>query len=349
MKKVTLKKVLSLKRFNEITGKYSRASILVAGDVILDRFVYGSVSRISPEAPVPVVLVHREECLLGGAGNVALNLKTLGAHPFLLAAVGRDSNGTLVRELLKKNGIDSYLIERDTTTTTKTRVIARTQQVVRIDSEVINRLNTAELQKIKIFLREKTESFNGIIISDYNKGFITKQLISLLFKDSRKHGNMLMVDPKVEHFPYYKKVTCITPNKTEASLFMHSKEPEEISGVEKLGRRIQNRLRCENLLITLGKDGMLLLEKTGRAIHIPTAAREVFDVTGAGDTVIGVFTLSLSVGASALESAVIANLAAGITVAKLGTATASLKELRDAFKKAGSTLYITSNEQNKNL
>jgi len=309
--KVALKEVLGLKRFDAITREYKNSEILVFGDLILDRFIYGDASRISPEAPVPVVLVHKEEYHLGGAGNVASNIRALGAQPFLISAVGKDKNGKIVKELLRKNEIETHLIERNFPTTIKTRVIARNQQVVRIDNEVVDRLNRTEVLSIKRILKEKTGRFNGMIISDYNKGFVSKDGISILLDIKKEGGGILTVDPKVEQFSHYKSVTCVTPNKKEASLFMHTREPEKISGVEKLARRLKNRLHCENILITLGKDGIFLLEKNGRTIHIPTAAKEVFDVTGAGDTVIGVFSLSLSAGASVLESAIIANVAAG--------------------------------------
>lgn len=337
VKKIALKNVINTERFDAITCGYRGAKALVTGDLILDRFVYGNVSRISPEAPVPVVLVQKEECMLGGAGNVALNIRALGASPFLVATVGKDENARVLKALLEKEGIDSFLLEREQPTTTKTRVIAKTQQVARIDNETIDRLSPHEMLTVKKVLMEKCSADTGMIISDYNKGFVTKQLISMLSDIKKSSGCILTVDPKVEHFPFYRNVTCITPNKSEASMFLNRKEPEEISHIEKLAGEIKKRIHCENLLITLGKDGMLLLEENRRATHIPTAAREVFDVTGAGDTVIGVLTLSLAAGASVLEAAAIANLAAGIIVAKLGTASASLKELRNAFSEKKDT------------
>ncbi|MCM8820722.1 MAG: D-glycero-beta-D-manno-heptose-7-phosphate kinase [Candidatus Omnitrophica bacterium] len=332
MEKVVLKKIIDNKRFDEITGKYSKTEVIVAGDLILDRFIYGSVSRISPEAPVPVVVVQKEEQMLGGAGNVALNIKTLGGNPFLIASLGRDRDGRVLKEILEDKSIDSFLIERDSTTITKTRVIARTQQVVRIDREDIKKLTDEDILNIKKTLDEKIKNVSGIIISDYSKGFITKKLISIFLTYKKKYGKILTVDPKVEHFTYYKNVTCITPNRAEASDVMHIKEPELLDDIRKLGTRIKKRIGCEHLLITLGKDGMMLFENCGNVIHIPTVAKEVFDVTGAGDTVIAVFTLSLSAGASVIEAAIISNIAAGITVAKLGTASTSQNELREIFR-----------------
>ena len=338
--KITLKKIIDRERFNEIVGQYKKTEVVVAGDLILDRFVYGNVSRISPEAPVPVVLVQKEEQMLGGAGNVALNIKTLEGIPYLIASIGRDENGRRLKEILEEKRITFSLIERDVPTTTKTRVIARTQQVVRIDREEVKKLTDDEVVAVEKLLEEKVPRIGGIILSDYNKGFITKKLIGVFLKIRKKCGTILTVDPKVEHFSYYKNVTCITPNRAEASEFLHRKEPETLEEVSELGKRIINRLRCEYLLITLGKDGMMLFEK-GRIVHIPTVAREVFDVTGAGDTVIAVFTLSLAAGASVVESAIISNIAAGITVAKLGTASTSQKELKDTFREILEKEYVS--------
>lgn len=340
MKKIPLNKIIDRKRFDEITKRYEKTRVIVAGDLILDRFVYGSVSRISPEAPVPVVLVQREEQMLGGAGNVALNIKSLGGIPYLVASIGKDGEGQELKDILEAKGIESFLLERDYPTTTKTRVIARTQQVVRIDREDVRKLTDDEVLTIKGVLQKELGNTKGIIISDYNKGFITKKLIGVFLNQKKKHGKILTVDPKLEHFPYYRNVTCITPNRTEASSFLHIKEPEQLQDIRKIGERIVRRLGCENLLITLGKDGMMLFEKKGRVLHIPTVAKEVFDVTGAGDTVIAVFTLSLSAGASIIESAIISNIAAGITVAKLGTASTSQKELKETFRDVLEKEYI---------
>ncbi|MCM8830148.1 MAG: bifunctional ADP-heptose synthase [Candidatus Omnitrophica bacterium] len=332
MKKVALKKIIDKKRFDEITGRYSKTRVIIAGDLILDRFVYGSVSRISPEAPVPVLLVQKEDVMLGGAGNVAFNIKTLGGNPFLIAAIGSDSDGKILKNILEDQSIDSFLIERDIPTTTKTRIIARTQQVVRIDREEIKKLKDGDIVEVKRVLDDIYKNYHGVIISDYSKGFITKKLISIFLTYKKKYGKVLTVDPKVEHFPYYKNVTCITPNRAEASEVMHIKEPESLDDIRKLGIRIKRRIGCEHLLITLGKDGMMLFENYDKVIHIPTVAKEVFDVTGAGDTVIAVFTLSLSAGASVIESAIISNIAAGITVAKLGTASTNQNELKETFR-----------------
>ena len=338
--RIILKKIIDRDRFNEIVVRYGKTKVIVAGDLILDRFVYGSVSRISPEAPVPVVLVQKEEEMLGGAGNVALNIKSLGGNPFLIASIGRDGYGKILKDVLKEKGITSFLLERDTPTTTKTRVIARTQQVARIDREEAKKLIDDEVLIVKGILKKEVNDTRGIIISDYNKGFITRKLITTLLNLKKNYGKILTVDPKVEHFSYYKNVTCITPNRAEASEFLHKKEPETLDEIRVLGEKIMRYLKSEHLLITLGKDGMMLFERGGNIVHIPTVAKEVFDVTGAGDTVIAVFTLSLSAGASVLEAAIISNIAAGITVAKLGTASTSQKELRETFRMAMDKEYI---------
>ena len=340
MEKILLKKIIDKKRFDEITEGYKKTKVIVAGDLILDKFMYGSVSRISPEAPVPVVLVQQEEHMLGGAGNVAQNIKTLGGIPFIIATVGRDSDGVILQDILKEWEIEAYLIQKDSPTTTKTRVIARTQQVARIDREDTGKLSDKEALSVKQVLLEEGASAKGVVISDYKKGFITKQLIRTFINYKEKYGKILTVDPKVEHFPYYKDVTCITPNRAEASEFMRINEPNTPEDIKKLGKNIIRSLMCENLLITLGKDGMMLFEKKGKIMRIPTVAREVFDVTGAGDTVIAVFTLSLLAGASVVEAAIISNIAAGITVAKLGTAFTSQRELRETFRDVLAKEYI---------
>lgn len=340
MEKVALKKVIDRKRFNEIIARYRQTKVVVAGDLILDRFVYGSVSRISPEAPVPVVLVQKEEQMLGGAGNVAFNIRTLGGNPYLIASIGRDEAGRTLKEVLKEKEIASFLLERDIPTTTKTRVVARTQQVARIDREEVKKLTDDEVLNVKRVLQTEGEGARGIIISDYNKGFITKKLIGAFLNYQKAYNKVLTVDPKVEHFPYYKNVTCITPNRAEASELIHIKEPELLEDIMKLGEKVKKRISCEHLLITLGKDGMMLFEESARVIHIPTVAREVFDVTGAGDTVVAVFTLSLAAGASVIEAAIMSNIAAGITVAKLGTAFTSQKEMKETFMDIVEKEYI---------
>jgi len=328
-------------KFGKIVENFKKVKIGVIGDLMLDKFVWGEVKRISPEAPVPVVEVIKEDCALGGAGNVALNIKSLGGEVFLTSSVGEDENGKVIADLLKVRGIENYLFTRkDLPTITKTRVIARTQQVVRIDREKKQPFSVSHLQEMDEIMGGRLKNYNGLLISDYGKGFITPGLIKVLRNFVKKHKKILTVDPKVEHFSYYKEVTCLTPNKFEASLGIHHKEPGNTEELIKLGNGIKKKLKCENLLITLGKEGMILFDKKNRVLRIPATAREVFDVTGAGDTVTAVLTLSLGAGASILESAIISNFAAGVVVGKLGTASLTGRELKQYFNKNNAGVFL---------
>ena len=329
-------------KFEKIVENFKKVKIGVIGDLMLDKFVWGEVKRISPEAPVPVVEVIKEDCALGGAGNVALNIKSLGGEVFLVSSVGEDENGKVIADLLKTRGIENYLFTRkDLPTITKTRVIARTQQVVRIDREKKQPFSSLWLPELDNIMENRLKDYNELLISDYGKGFITPAVIKVLRNFVKKHKKILTVDPKVEHFSYYKEVTCLTPNKFEASLGIHHKEPVNTDELIKLGNDIKKKLKCENLLITLGKEGMILFNNVKNSVfRIPATAREVFDVTGAGDTVTAVLTLSLGAGASILESAIISNFAAGVVVGKLGTASLTGKELKQYFNKNNAGVFL---------
>jgi D-glycero-beta-D-manno-heptose-7-phosphate kinase len=335
VRKKSLSEYFAPERFGSIFEKLKQINILVVGDVILDTFICGETERISPEAPVPVVKVKKNGILpgtVGGAGNVALNIAAFGGNVFLLSAVGQDKEADHLRQILVSEGIKHFLIERKLPTITKTRVIARNQQIVRIDREEVEPLNSSEIAVVKKTIKEKIEQFDAVIISDYGKGFVTRSLIKDLLKYKKDLGRILIVDPKTEHFFYYKDVTCITPNRKEASEAMRRDEPREINDVVALGKKIFRKLACENLIITLGKSGMVVFEKGKNFFHIPSVARDVFDVTGAGDTVAGILTLALASGATILESAVIANLSAGIVVGKLGPGQTEPEEIKKFFK-----------------
>jgi D-beta-D-heptose 7-phosphate kinase/D-beta-D-heptose 1-phosphate adenosyltransferase len=333
--------ILARPEFEKITGRFGRVKTGVVGDVMLDKFVWGEVRRISPEAPVPVVEVRKEDFVLGGAGNVAANIKSLGGKVFLVSAVGRDENGKQVAALLKERGIGNHLFVRDSIPTiTKTRIIARTQQLVRIDWEQKASLPHPDAGRLRAILTGRFPDFDGLVISDYGKGFVTPALINRLGILARNQGRILTVDPKIEHFSYYRRATCITPNRLEASQGMHLKEPESHPELAALGRKIMRKLKCQNLLITLGKEGMMLFEEKGRVLHIPAVAREVFDVTGAGDTVIAALTLALAAGAGILQAAIISNFAAGVVVGKLGTATLTREELVEFYRKQSASFHV---------
>jgi len=333
---------LNEKKLKKIFQNFKRKKLLVIGDIFLDKFIWGDVSRISPEAPVPVVEVEKENFASGGAGNVASNIKSLGGVVFLIGGIGNDLNGEVLKDLNRKAGIETFFIERDVLTITKTRVIGRSQQIVRIDRENRKKLTPEEMEKIKKKIDEIIDGVDGIIVSDYGKGIVTKKLISYLIELKRKKGIILSVDPKIEHFMYYKNVTCLTPNKKEAAEGIKESIPSSEKELLKLGKKIKRNLNCENLIITLGKDGIMLFSKENRIFHIPSVAKDVYDVTGAGDTVVASFTLSYSETKDEIISSIIANFAAGIVVGKLGTATVNFLELEEFFKKNLNSEYIES-------
>ena len=314
--------------------KFSGVPVLVVGDLMLDRTLKGTVDRISPEAPVPIVNIQEESTTAGGAGNVICNLSALGASPVLLSVRGDDDAGQQLESIFKSRGIDvsGLIVDSSRKTTTKTRVIAHQQQVVRLDVEKKLPLSSEiETQLIETF-RHLIPSFRVILISDYGKGVVTKRLIQTAIREAHRHGAAVIVDPKIENFFNYKNVDCLTPNTKEAIEGMRAlsaKTNEEIIG---LGWKIMKKLHSASLLITRGEKGMALFEKKGAVTLIPTQARAVFDVTGAGDTVVSTFSLARAVGASYKSAAEISNFAASLVVAKLGTAVATQKELIDLLK-----------------
>ncbi len=327
-----------------LIDRFSKTSILVVGDLILDRYIWGKVSRISPEAPVPVVEVTREDFLLGGAANVAANIVSLGGKVTIAGITGNDRARDVLLKLMEERDIDTSGVFTDNRpTTVKTRVIAHHQQVVRFDREDHSRINSGLFKEMLKFIEKKVkkDGIDAIIISDYKKGVISRELVKGILRHARPAGLFVSVDPKVGHFPFYKGVSIITPNLKEAS---------EGSGIEikdeatliKAGKKLLKGLRLEAVLITRGEEGMSLFmkekdSKTADIIHyhIPTRAKKVFDVTGAGDTVIATFTLAHASGASLIEASEIANYAAGIVVGEVGTATVRPEQLKEAMRQGG--------------
>jgi D-glycero-beta-D-manno-heptose-7-phosphate kinase len=327
-----------------IVSRFPKAKILVVGDLILDQYIWGDVSRISPEAPVPVVWAKDRKYVPGGAANVANNLKTLNAEVCLAGVVGDDEHAKKLKSGLIERGIDAKGIfkEKGRCTTLKTRVLAGHQQIVRVDWEHVYELKKETRDSLQDFIQRETKNFDAVIIEDYGKGCLDQFILGILISEAKKHQKIITVDPKEDNFEYYRDVTCITPNRKETqnairylkmrdtkNRFKIVKDELLVHGdIEKAGKAILDYLELESLLITLGEDGMWLFEK-GHNEHIPTVAREVFDVSGAGDTVISTFTLALACGATKPEAAYIANFAAGIVVGKLGTATTTRKELTE--------------------
>ena len=309
---------------------FGKSMILVVGDIMLDRFIWGHVSRISPEAPVPVVEVERETAMLGGATNVANNLVSLGGNVMMCGVVGDDPTGKEVISRLNELNVDTtgIAIELDRPTSVKTRIIAHDQQVVRYDRENKILLKTKTTKSILDFIHEKKGDLTALIVSDYGKGVISRQLMDDLKSITSEYNFPVTVDPNVKNFPLYKDVTVITPNHNQAG---------EIAGLEiindkdlkKVGRKLLNNKKCKALLITRGKDGMTLFEEEGRVTHIKSVAREVYDVTGAGDTVIATLTLGIAAGLDMKSAAYLSNLAAGIVVGEVGTSTAKINNLKE--------------------
>lgn len=315
---------ISKERFDKIFSGWSGHKILVLGDVMLDEYLWGNVSRISPEAPVPVVEIVKESIKLGGAANVALNIKSLGDEPILVGVVGDDRNGERMRGALREAQITSEGIfaEGPRMTTIKTRVIAHNQQVVRADRENTEEIPEKLTEKILSFVKKKMQEINAIIVSDYGKGVITFRLLSELIELCKQNNVFISVDPKETHFMNYKHVSLITPNHHEAG-FVYGKRIKDESVLKQVGWGLLERLKVEALLITRGEKGMSLFEANRTFTHFPTRAREIYDVTGAGDTVISAFTCAVSAGANYKEAALISNHAAGLVVGEIGTAQAT--------------------------
>ncbi len=298
--------------YEHIFSKFGRKHILVIGDVILDQYIQGSVSRISPEAPVPVVVEKESFYTPGGAANVAHNLRGLGAKVTIIGRIGDDREGRILKRQLSNEGVSvrGLMIDKKLPTICKTRVVAQNQQIVRIDREKITNAGSRDSdQKVFRFIKNNIKDFNAIIISDYGKGLITPQLVNFIRDEALAKKKIITVDPKVEHFGYYKHVTAITPNLKEAEnairnikitsktadrLRIHSDRLEKDKDINLAGTELLCYLELDALLITLGEHGMRLFEKGKKPVSIKTQAQEVFDVSGAGDAVIAAFTLSLA-------------------------------------------------------
>lgn len=337
-----------MRNLKNIINRFSRANILVVGDLILDEYIWGNVDRISPEAPVPVVWANRRTYLPGGAANVAYNIRSLDGKVCLVGVIGRDKNRNILLAELKKRkiSIKGIFTEPKRHTTLKTRIIAGHQQVVRVDWEHTDSLPKALNLSIVKFIEKNINDIDAIIIEDYGKGVINRRLVEELIELTHRHKKIITIDPKEEHFQYYRGVTSITPNRRELENAVRNLKIRDTtnrfrinsdrlftqSDIDLAAGQIMKYLELESLLLTLGEHGMRLFEKNGRITHIPTVAQEVFDVSGAGDTVVSCFTLALSCGANNLEAAHIANFAAGIVVGKVGTAVTTRKELMDRIK-----------------
>jgi rfaE bifunctional protein kinase chain/domain len=318
------------KRLSACIDRFPSTRILIVGDIILDHYIWGKVSRISPEAPVPVVNVTRESLLLGGATNVVQNIHGLGGRVSVCGVIGNDQAGSQVLQLLSSQNIPSngLIVEEGRPTTIKTRIIAHSQQVVRFDRETKDRIGKDIHRRIFDHVKQHIAlGLDGIVLSDYCKGVVTRELVHDIVKIARKNKIIVSVDPKVSHFNMYRGVTILTPNSNEASIGSKI-DIEDEESLLKAGTVLLKRLNCAAVLITRGELGMSLFESGEKVTHIPTVAREVFDVTGAGDTVIAALTLSMASGASMRDAARISNYAAGIVVGIVGTAVVKPDQLK---------------------
>ncbi len=338
-----------MKQYQGTIARFRQKQILVIGDIMLDQYIFGNVSRISPEAPVPIVLQEGSQTYTpGGSANVAANLRTLGAKVTLIGRIGADKEGQILLRELKKRKIDTQSIALDRTcpTSLKTRIVASHQQVLRLDRELTENCPLQLEDKIKRFVQSNLKKYDAVIISDYGKGLISSGLVEDICSQALSRRKIITVDPKVEHFSFYRGVTAITPNRKEAEnairdikikyvsgrrLPLHRDQLQTDADIDEAGKALLNYLNLESLLITLGEQGMRLFERGKKPIHINTKAQEVFDVTGAGDTVIAVFTLALTAGADKHQAADIANYAAGIVVGHRGAVAISPKELTEVI------------------
>jgi D-beta-D-heptose 7-phosphate kinase/D-beta-D-heptose 1-phosphate adenosyltransferase len=322
---------LTQQRAREIARRMSSRTVVVYGDVMLDEFVWGDVTRISPEAPVPVVDIRRESVHLGGAANVLANLLALGARARVVGVIGLDQAGERLRvELRRASGAEradeSLIVDESRPSTIKTRIIAHSQLVVRADRERRTPVEGIVEERLINVLSETLKTADAFVVSDYDKGAVTPRVLAEILPLAYERGIPVLIDPKIRNFPFYRPATLITPNHHEA-LRLTNTEDHTDEGLKAAAHLIRERLDCESVLVTRGERGMMLLEKEHEPIYVETAAREVYDVTGAGDTVIATLSGALAAGTSMLEAAILANHAAGIVVGKVGTATAAADEI----------------------
>lgn len=332
-----MKDLVSKKKAVKIIDNFAGTNVMVVGDVMVDHFIWGKVSRISPEAPVPVVEVARESQMLGGSANVLNNIVAAGGSALVAGVVGNDQMGNWLVQKLEESGIGAEgIIREDRPTTVKTRIVAQNQQVVRFDRESRTSVLPSSIERIVNFIEAERERLGAIVISDYNKGVVSAQLLEGIRRIARGTSIVTCVDPKRSDLSFYKGVDVITPNHLEAEtamgiLDLNGQERGKEAQIAEAAAELIERWDFKCLVITRGERGMSLFSRDGDKIHIPAMGKEVFDVTGAGDTVIGIFALSMAAGAGYKEAAYLANKAAGIVVGKIGTATVTGEELKDSL------------------
>ncbi len=328
--------LLTAQRAGDLVARLHDRRIVVYGDVMLDEFVWGDVTRISPEAPVPIVEVKRESVRLGGAANVLANLVALGARAHLVGVVGRDRAAELFHAQLREvgaggHGTGTLITDEARPTTLKTRIIAHNQPVVRADRELRTPVAAQIEDQLIAALKAALNGAAALIVSDYDKGGVTPRVLEEILPRALAAGLPVLVDPKIRNFAAYRPATLVTPNHHEA-LRLTNSEDDTDAGMAQAATLLRARVGCQAVLITRGERGMTLLEGDGPPVYVATVAREVYDVTGAGDTVIATLAAALAAGATLTEAAMLANHAAGVVVGKLGTATASAAELISSFQ-----------------
>ena len=327
--------MLSPLSFDRYFRRFSRSHVLVIGDLMLDHYIWGTVSRISPEAPVPVVHVEHESFRLGGAANVYNNILSLGGKAEVCGVIGQDESGqSLLKELgLRRLRHPGIIIDPSRPTTRKARLVAHSQQVIRYDIEKQQAISAQATRQIVKYVQSRLGSISCVVVSDYAKGVISPSLMDHVGKLTRSRKIPLIIDPKVENFSYYAGATILTPNHMEAQ------QASGLSGhnhkaIHEIGHSLRQKLGCEAVLVTRGEQGMSLCESNGKSLHIPTMARQVYDVTGAGDTVVSTLAMALSVGASIQQASIMANYAAGVVVGQVGTTSITKMQLKEAIHQA---------------
>jgi len=324
---------LTKARVEELLEKFQKLSIWVIGDVMLDHFLWGKVERISPEAPVPVVGVQREEIMPGGSANVGTNLSGLGAKVTLIGVTGKDPEGRNLLKLLgsRKISTDGIIPTSSRPTTIKTRVVAHGQHVVRFDKEETDNISHRVKNRILNFFHQNKHNFDALIVSDYGKGLISEDLFAAIADLCNSEGRLLTVDPYIHHFWFYKRASLVTPNQNqfEAALNCKCNNQKEL---ETSGQKVLKDLELKHLVVTQGERGMTVFEHDSRPQMLPTFARQVYDVTGAGDTVIATLTLALAAGSDIIEAATLANIAAGVVVEEVGTTSINKGKLLNRLK-----------------
>ena len=314
-----------------ILDNFKNIKIGVVGDLMLDDYIYGTVERISPEAPVPVVNVKEEKFVLGGAANVVNNLASLGAKTICFGVIGNDANGERLLGAFvdKKIDVSGLIRDKERTTIVKRRIIGSNQQLLRIDWEDITPISTFLEYALLRNIESKIDELDAVILSDYDKGVLTPMVAKEIVRMCRDRGKIVTVDPKPKNAMNYYGATSMTPNRKEAKECLGK---ERATNMEEVGKELKEKLKLDNLLLTRSEEGMSLFIED-KIVNIPTFAKEVYDVTGAGDTVISVFTLAAASGVSWHEAAKIANTAAGVVVGKMGTSTVTKDEILEFYKR----------------